>query len=80
MSPVSSEPRWTPPMPPVANTEMPAAAAIATEADTVEAPNSQRWAIATGTSRSAILRAAPRMRPDLAVVQSDPHRSRRAPP
>ncbi len=62
MSPVSSDPRCTPPMPPVANTETPAAAAIATEADTVDAPTSQRCATATGMSRSAILRAGPRIR------------------
>ena len=31
MSPVSSDPRWTPPIPPVANTATPAAAASATE-------------------------------------------------
>ena len=73
MSPVRSEPRCTPPMPPVANTEMPAAAAMATDADTVEAPNSQRWAIATGMSRSAILRAGPRMRP--ASSSSSPTRT-----
>ena len=62
MSPVSSAPRCTPPIPPVANTDTPAAAAIATDADTVVAPNSQRWPTATATSRSAALRAGPRIR------------------
>ena len=54
-SPVVSTPRCTPPMPPVAKTSMPAACASATEADTVVMPSAQRWAIATGTSRSATL-------------------------
>ena len=62
MSPVSSLPRCTPPIPPVANTLTPAAAAIATDADTVVAPTSQRCPTATATSRSAALRAGPRIR------------------
>ena len=61
-SPVISDPRCTPPIPPVANTDTPAAAARASDADTVVAPRSQRCARATGTSRSAALRAGPRMR------------------
>ena len=38
-SPVTSAPRWTPPIPPVANTATPAAAASASDADTVVAPS-----------------------------------------
>ena len=56
MSPVISEPRWTPPIPPVAKTEIPAACASATVAETVVTPTSQPCACATARSRSATLR------------------------
>ena len=71
-SPVSSAPRCTPPIPPVANTSIPADAASATDAETVVAPNSHRCATATARSRSAALRAGPRMRVVLGVVEPDP--------
>ena len=72
MSPVSSAPRCTPPMPPVANTAIPAAAASATAPDTVVAPNGHRWATATGRSRSAALRAGPRIRSCSSAAMPDP--------
>ena len=53
---VTSEPRCTPPMPPVANARTPARWASATVADTVVTPTSHRWAAATPRSRSATLR------------------------
>ena len=70
-SPVTSAPRWTPPIPPVANTAMPAAAASASDADTVVAPNDHRWATATARSRSAALRAGPRIRSCSSGVDAD---------
>src|SRR5581483_3989068 len=61
-SPLSAHSRWTPPIPPVANTVTPAAAASASEADTVVAAAGQRCAAATARSRSAALRSAARRR------------------
>jgi hypothetical protein len=61
-------------MPPVAKTAIPPAAARATDAETVVAPNSQPWATATARSRSAALRAVPRIR--RCSVGSSPIRAR----
>ena len=61
-SPVSEAPRCTPPMPPVANTATPPRCASATDADTVVAPTGHPCATATARSRSAALRAGPRIR------------------
>ena len=47
---VTSAPRCTPPMPPVANTRMPAMAAMIMVVATVVAPSSPR-AMSTGKSR-----------------------------
>ncbi len=85
MSPVSAQPRWTPPMPPVANTSTPAFAANVTAAETVVAPYDQRWAMATARSRSATFRAGPQMRseaprPRLATPSSTAVSAGTAPP
>ena len=55
-SPLTSLWRWTPPMPPVANTRIPAAWATASVADTVVTP-SPPAAVTTARSRSATLRS-----------------------
>ena len=54
MSMVTSAPRCTPPMPPVANTRIPARAAMIIVVATVVAPSSPR-AISTGRSRREAL-------------------------
>ena len=57
MSIVVSAPRWTPPMPPVAKTEMPAMWAIIIVVVTVQAPSAFR-ASSTGRSRRLALATA----------------------
>jgi hypothetical protein len=61
-SPVSSAPAMDAADPAGGEHPHAGAAAIATDADTVVAPNSHRCPTATATSRSAALRASPRMR------------------
>ena len=68
-SPLTSTPRCTPPMPPVANTEIPARAASATEAETVVTPMSHFCAAATARSRSATLRVPSRTRASSSSVR-----------
>ena len=62
MSPCSCESRCTPPIPPVANTPMPARLASNSDAETVVAPTDQRCAMARAISRSPTFLAGPRMR------------------
>src|SRR5207253_1545182 len=51
------KPRWTPPMPPVARTRMPAARAAASVPPTVVAPTAS-WTAAAARSRGPTLRAS----------------------
>jgi hypothetical protein len=72
-SPLSSTPRCTPPMPPVANTSMPARCASATLAETVVTPTSQPCAAATARSRSATLRVPSSTRSSSASLSPTRH-------
>ena len=72
-SPVRSTPRCTPPMPPVANTWIPTAAASASDAETVVTPTASRCAIATGAPFGDL---APPFRTRSCSVTSSPTRAR----
>ena len=77
MSPVSATSRWTPPMPPVAKTATPAAAARESAPDTVVAPVGQPPATATGMSRAPSFSSASSTRSQLDLVHADPGLARR---
>ena len=73
MSPVTSAPRWTPPMPPVAKTLTPAAAARATDALTVVAPNVPPLGDGHGqVALCGLACASPRIRSCSVGVEPDP--------
>lgn len=86
MSKLSSAPRCTPPMPPVAKIVIPLRCAIATVAETVVTPAGRRCEIAAGRSRSASLTEALRRRssslgstPAMSVPSRSPVRAGTAP-